>query len=270
MELKDKVVVITGASSGIGEETAYAFAQSGCKIVLAARNEIELKRVQSNCFKWHHNIVAVTCDVSREQDCKHLIDVAVAQFGTIHVLINNAGISMRAVFVDANLEVIKKLMDTNFWGAVYCTKFALPELLKNRGSVLGVNSIAGLKGLPARTGYSASKFALQGFFESLRIENRKKDLHVGMIFPGYTASNIRKAALDKHAMAQSETPLKEDKLMPASTVAAHIVQMVIHRKPELVLTLQGKLTRLLNKFFPRWVDKMVFNVVSKEPDSPFS
>ena len=269
MSLLNKVVVVTGASSGIGEATAYTFAKAGCKLVLAARSVDTLNKVKSNCEAFNTQAIAVKCDVSNEVDCKQLMQEAINTFGTIHILINNAGISMRALFVEADLDVIRQLMNINFWGAVYCTKYALPELLKNKGSVIGVSSVAGIKGLPARTGYSASKFAMNGFFESLRIENLKNNLHVGMIYPGYTASNIRNAALNKDGKSQSESPLDESKLMPASKVADYIVAMTLSRKAEVVLTSQGKLTRLLNKFFPRWVDKMVFNVVSKEADSPF-
>jgi short-subunit dehydrogenase len=160
-------------------------------------------------------------------------------------------------------------MDINFWGTVYCTKFALPYLINEKGSVIGVSSIAGIKGLPGRTGYSASKFAMNGFMEALRIENIKTGLHIGVISPGYTASNIRNTALNKDGKSQAESPFDESKLMPAETVADYIVEMVEKRRPEVVLTTQGKLTFWLNKFFPRWVDSLVFKTVSKEKDSPF-
>jgi dehydrogenase/reductase SDR family member 7B len=269
MNLNNKVVIITGASSGIGEACAYAFAKHGCRLVLAARSMEKLQIVKRHCEALKAQTVIVKCDVSSEHDCKQLIDEAIHHFGSLHVLINNAGISMRALFVDCDLNVLKQLMDINFWGTVYCTKYAMPYLLKQKGSVVGVSSIAGIKGLPGRTGYSASKFAMNGFMESLRIENSKNDLHVGVMCPGYTSSNIRNTALNKDGRAQSESPFNESKLMPAETVADEIVQMVVHRKAEVVLTRQGKLTKWLNKFFPRWVDKMVYKVVSKEKDSPF-
>jgi short-subunit dehydrogenase len=214
-------------------------------------------------------VLVVKCDVSIEEDCKKLIDSAIQQFNTINILINNAGISMRALFADLDLSVLKQVMDINFWGTVYCTKYAMPYLLKEKGSMIGVSSVAGIKGLPGRTGYSASKFAMNGFMDSLRIENIKTGLHVGVICPGYTASNIRNTALNKDGKAQTETPLDESKLMPAEKVAEEILKMIEKRKAEVVLTSQGKLTKFLNKFFPRFLDKMVYNVVSKEKDSPF-
>lgn len=269
MTIQQQVVVITGASSGIGEATAYAFAREGCRLVLAARNYTELHRVAETCRGYGAEVVIQRCDVSVQKDCETLIQTAINTFGTIHILINNAGISMRAVFADTDPEVLHTLMNINFWGTVYCTRYALNELLKNKGSVIGVSSVAGIKGLPGRTGYSASKFAMNGFMESLRIENLHKGLHVGVICPGYTASNIRNTALNNQGQAQGDSPLNEGQLMPAATVAEHIVRMVKQRKAEVTLTLQGKLTRWLNKFFPRWVDQLVWKTVAQEKDSPF-
>ncbi|MFI5221353.1 MAG: SDR family oxidoreductase [Bacteroidia bacterium] len=269
VNINNKVVLITGASSGIGEATAYEFAKHSCKLVLAARNTEKLEAVKKKCESIGSQCLIVKCDVSIEDDCKNLIQSAVNKFNTINILINNAGISMRALFSELDLTVLKQLMDTNFWGMVYCTKYAMPYLLKEKGSVIGVSSVAGLKGLPGRTGYSASKFAMNGFLESLRIENLKTGLHVGIICPGYTSSNIRNSALNKDGNAQAETPFDENKLMPAEKVAQEILKMIGQRKAEVVLTLQGKLTKLINKFFPRWLDKMVYDMVRKEKDSPF-
>lgn len=266
----NKTVVITGASSGIGEACARIFALKGYHVVIAARNTSRLEKVKTDCLQLGAaSCLVATCDVSKEQDCQNLINETVLQLGTIHVLINNAGISMRALFSELNLEVVKQVMNTNFWGTVYCTKYAIPYLLREKGSVIAVSSVAGIKGLPGRTGYSASKFAINGFMEALRIENLKTGLHVGVICPGYTASNIRKTALNREAIEQGESPFEEDKLMSAEAVAASIYQMVVQRKAERVLSIQGKVIGLLQKFFPRWLDKLVFSTVSKEKDSPF-
>jgi short-subunit dehydrogenase len=160
-------------------------------------------------------------------------------------------------------------MDVNFWGAVYCTKYAMPYLLKQKGSVVAVSSVAGLVGLPARTGYSASKFALEGFMQCLRVENIKTGLHVGMIYPGYTASNIRNAALNKTGNTQQESPLNESKLMPASQVADEILNLVLKRRRSRILTAIGHVSKWLNILLPSRSDKMVYNFVAKEKDSPF-
>ncbi len=262
-------VIITGASSGIGEALAYQAASLGYRICLSARTAAKLEAVRSKCLKWKCEVIVVEADVQNEADCRRIIDETVKTFGGIDILINNAGISMRALLKDCELTVIHKVMDVNFWGMVYCTKFALPYLLKSRGSVVGISSIAGLKGLPARTAYSASKFAMHGFLESLRIENLKTGLHVLVAFPGYTASNIRNAALNQNGESQSESPFDESKLMPASEVATAVFDAIKKRKNYIYLSMQGKMTLFLNKFFPRLLDKLVYKTVAKEKDSPF-
>jgi len=266
---KDKVVVITGASSGIGKALAHEFAGLGAKLVLAARNADRLKQTEREVGDLGAEVISVQTDVSNEADCKFLVQQAVDKFEGIDILINNAGISMRALFVDSDIDVIRKLMDINFWGTVYCTKYAMPHLLQSKGSLVGISSIAGYKGLPGRTGYSASKFAMHGFLETLRIENLKTGLHVLIACPGFTASNIRKTALNENGEVQGESPRDEGKMMSAEEVARHIARAISRRKDRLTLTGQGKLTVWLNKFFPRFLDKQVYNHMAKEPDSPF-
>lgn len=262
-------VIITGASSGIGEALAYAAATRGYYVVLAARSTDKLAAVESRCKSLGAQVLSVACDVSEETDCKKLMEAAVQRFNGIDILINNAGISMRALFNDCDLSVIHSLMNVNFWGTVYCTKYALPYLLQSKGSVVGISSIAGVKGLPGRTGYSASKFAMHGFLESLRIENLKTGLHVLVACPGYTASNIRNTALNSSGSSQAESPYDESKLMPASTVAEEVFKAIGKRKNYLYLTFQGKATVFLSKFFPKWLDKLVYKTVAAEKDSPF-
>lgn len=153
---------------------------------------------------------------------------------------------------------------------MYCTKSALPHLLKTKGSVVGVISIAGYVGLPARTGYSASKYAIRGFLDALRIENLKTGLHVLVAAPGFTASEVREVALTQDGSAQGQTPRDESKMMTAEECAKHIANAVKKRKRELILTfVEGKLTVFLGKFLPRLLDKLTFNHMRKEPDSPF-
>ncbi|MEZ7884762.1 MAG: SDR family oxidoreductase [Bacteroidales bacterium] len=265
--LKDKVVIITGASSGIGLAAAKEFASHGCKVVMAARR-LELLQETEKLISTTTEVLSVKCDVSIEEDCKALIEATVAKFGRIDILINNAGISMRAMFRDLDLSVIKQLMDVNFWGTVYCTKYALPWLLSSKGSVTGVISIAGYKGLPARTGYSSSKFAVYGFLDTLRIEHLHDGLHVMVFAPGFTASNIRQVALTADGSKQGETPRDENKMMTAEECAKHLSKGIIKRKAEVILTTQGKLVVWINKFFPRLVDRLEYNFMKKEPNSP--
>jgi len=268
MKLNDKVVIITGASSGIGKALAIEFANRGANLVLAARQYVVLCELTESLIQQYGiKALAVQCDVSVEDDCDQLIKQAILTFGKIDILINNAGISMRALFKDTDLKVLKTVMDVNFWGTVYCTKYALPHLIKTQGSLVGVSSIAGYKGLPGRSGYSASKFAINGFLDVLRIENLKTGLHVMTACPGFTASNIRNTALAKDGSQQGESTLHEEKMMTAEEVAERIADGVENRVRTIIMTSQGKLTVLLSKFFPAWLDKLVYNTFAKEKDA---
>ncbi len=266
--MQKKVVVITGASSGIGKALAEKYANEGWDLVLAARREDRLKELKEKLIQTQ--VLTIKTDVTLEHDCRELIEQAVKKFGRIDVLINNAGISMRALFHNTDLAVLRQVMDVNYWGTVYCTKFALPHLLETKGSLAGVISIGGYIGLPGRSGYSASKFAVRGFLQTIRTENLKNGLHVLIAAPGFTASEIRKNALVANGLHQGDTPRNEEKMMSAEKCAAHIYKAIEKRKRELVLTfLEGKLTVFLAKFFPSFIDKMSYKMFAREPDSPF-
>jgi hypothetical protein len=268
--MRNKVVIITGASSGIGKALVYEFAKRGAKIVMGARNTEELKKIEDDLKSQGTEIISVQTDVSNELDCKNLVEKAHERFGKIDTLVNNAGISMRALFEDLDLEVIRRLMDVNFWGTVYCTKYALPYLLQTKGSLVGIISVAGFLGLPGRTGYSASKFAVRGFLNTLRVENLKKGLHVLVAAPGFTASNIRKTALVADGSQQGDSPRAESNMMSAERCAEIIVNGVVKRKREIVMTLvEGKISVFLSKWFPSLLDKLAYSHMAKEPNSPF-
>jgi short-subunit dehydrogenase len=264
--LSDKVVVITGASSGIGKAIAEKALFEGAKIAVCARNLEKLKSVFKDSA--NNNVMLVQADVSKEADCKAFIESVLQKWGRVDVLVNNAGISMRALFEDADLSVIRELMDINFWGTVYCTKYALTSIRENKGVILGISSIAGFRGLPARTGYSASKFAMQGFLEALRTELLHTGAHVMWVSPGFTSSNIRNVARSADGTSQGETPLDESKLMSAEECAGIILDAVKKRKRVVIMTGQGKLTVWLNKLFAGLADKLVYKHFLNEPDSP--
>lgn len=267
--MRDKVVIITGASSGIGKALAYELAHQGAKVVLAARNIEELLHIEQDLRQQGAEVLSVRTDVTKELACKELIEQAYARFGRIDALINNAGISMRALLEDLEPAVLRKVMDVNFWGTVYCSKYALPYLLESKGSLVGVISIAGFIGLPGRTGYAASKFAVRGFLNTVRIENMKKGLHVMVAAPGFTASNIRKTALNANGRQQGESPRNENKMMTARNVRNHR-ERNRKRKREIIMTfVEGKLAVFLSKWLPGLVDRLSYSLMAKEPDSPF-
>ena len=252
---KDKVVAVTGGTDGIGKALVDRFISQGAKLATCARNQDRLYALQMEYTnKPLHTVVA---DVSNEDDCKKFIESTIETFGGIDILINNAGISMRALVKDTDLTTLKKVMDINFWGTVYCTKFALQSITDRRGTIVGISSIAGYRGLPGRSGYSASKHAVNGWLEALRTELLDSNVNVMWVSPGFTTSNIRHAALNKDATAHGESPMNENKMMSAEECARHIVKAIVKRKRTLVLTFTGKQTIFMNKFFPAWADRLV-------------
>ncbi len=266
--LKGQCVVVTGASSGIGEALAYHYAKMGASVVLGARQQDKLqdvvKRIESDGGSAAYCVV----DVVDAEQCRALIECAVKSFGGVDILICNAGLSMRALFDDVDLEVLHRLMDVNFWGAVNCVKYALPYIQQRRGSIVGVSSVAGLHGLPARTGYSASKYALTGFLETIRIENLKKGVHVMIACPGFTASNVRFSALTADGSSQGDTPRDEGKMMSSEQVASIIARDTAKRKRLSLMEFNGRATHFVKKFMPAFLDKMFYSHMAKEPDSP--
>ncbi|WP_299823894.1 SDR family oxidoreductase [uncultured Pontibacter sp.] len=268
--MKDKVVLITGGTSGIGKALAFAFGREGAKVAFSGRKQVGLDETAAELAAAGIDNLPVQADVSIEADCERMVQETVNKYGRLDILINNAGISMRALFEDLNLDVLRQVMDINFWGTVYSTKYALPYIKTVKGSVIGISSIAGYRGLPARTGYSASKFAMHGFLETLRTELLYSGVHVLLACPGFTASNIRNSALAADGQQQGETPRAEEKMMSAEEVADRILIATKKRKRDLVMTTQGKLAVWVNKLFPSLADKLVYNVMAKEKDSPLS
>ncbi len=258
----DKVVVVTGGTDGIGKALVETLLDMGAKVATCGRNHDKLYQLQSqHPSAALHTMVA---DVSSENDCRRFMETTIKVYGGVDILINNAGISMRAILKDVSLDAIRKVMDINFYGAVYCTKYALQSIIERKGTIVGVSSIAGYRGLPGRSGYSASKYALQGWLEAVKTELLHDGVHVMWVCPGFTTSNIRNAALNKDAQSHGETPMDEGSMMSADECAGHILKAVRKKKRTLVLTFTGKRTVFLNKFFPRLADKLVYKFFFKD------
>lgn len=262
--MKDNVVLITGGTSGIGRACALEFGRAGARIVITGRDTVRLEAVSAELMAAGIKHHAVRGDVGIVTDAMRAVTESIAAFGRLDVLINNAGLSMRAKFVDADVKVIEQLMQTNFFGTVYTTKAALPHLLATKGTIVGISSIAGYRGLPGRTGYSASKFAMNGFLEALRTELLPEDVNVLIAAPGFTASNIRHTALLANGQTQNDTPRDENKMMTSEEVATYLRQAVERRRRNIVLTGEGRLVVFLNKWLPGLMDKMVLNKFKKE------
>lgn len=255
-----KTIIITGASDGIGAEIARQLARKhggGVALVLAARNPELLAQVAAQCAALGAQTLAAPTDVSVQAQCIALIEASVARFGRIDALINNAGRSAHALFAEVeNLAWYEELMRINLWGSVWCTHAALPHLKQARGSIVAVSSLAGLVGVPGRTAYSATKFAMGGFFEALRIELKPHGVSVTTAYPGVVATQIRHRGFNAAGGELGSSSLKEDKAMPVEQCAALIIAGMEARRREVVMSAKGKLGRWIKLIAPGLVEKM--------------
>ena len=255
--MKDNVVAITGASKGIGAELARQLAAKGAKLVLAARSEKELEEVASDCRKAGASVVTIKADVCVERDCQAIVSGAVVAFGRLDTLVNNAGATMWARFEDIDdMSILKRIMDVNYMGAMYCTKHALPHLRQSKGRIVGISSLAGRTGVPTRTGYSAAKHAMAGFFDSLRIELDGSGVTVTMIYPGFVATGIRENATGPDGKPIMVSPVKEGEVMSVDDCVRRIVTAMERREREVVMTARGKVGLFLKLFAPSLIDRM--------------
>lgn len=257
-----QTIVITGASDGIGAEMARQLAQKqGAQValVLASRNEALLAEVAAACAGLGAQTLVVRTDVSVEADCRALIARTLERFGRIDALINNAGLSAQALFEDVkagDLEWYQRLMTVNLWGSVWCTHAALPHLKASRGSIVAVSSLAGLIGVPGRTAYSATKFAMTGFFEALRAELKSAGVSVTTAYPGVVSTQIRYRGFNAAGQPAGASGLKEDDAMSVEECARLIIDGMQRRQREVVMTAKGKLGRWLKLIAPARVEAM--------------
>jgi short-subunit dehydrogenase len=262
--VKDQVVVITGASKGIGAELARQLAANGAKLVLTARDTEALEAVAAQCREAGATVVTVRADVAVERECQAVISGAALAFGRIDVLVNNAGMSMWARFDEiADLAVLERIMQVNYMGAVYCTAHALPYLRATGGVIVGISSLAGRTGVPTRTGYAASKHAMAGFFDSLRIELGDCGVAVTMIYPGFVATGIRENATGPDGQPIRVSPVKEGEVMGVAECAARIVRAIERREREVVMTARGKMGLWLKLLAPSLVDRIARRAVER-------
>jgi short-subunit dehydrogenase len=263
-----KVMIITGASDGIGAEMARQLATVGkanVALVLAARNQAMLDAVAGECAALGAQTLAIATDVAVQDQCKALIAAAVARFGRIDALINNAGRSAHALFEDVeDLAWYEDLMRVNLWGSVWCTHAALPHLKASKGSIVAVSSLAGLVGVPGRSAYGATKFAMTGFFESLRAELKATGVSVTTAYPGVVATRIRHRGYNAQGGELGTSSLKEDDAMPVEECARLIIDGMNGRKREVVMTAKGKLGRFLKLIAPGVVENLALKAVSDE------
>ncbi|MCG6192400.1 SDR family oxidoreductase [Leptospira sp. FAT2] len=263
---KNQVILITGASEGIGRELALLYAKRKAKLVLASRNQSTLADLAIECERMEAQALAVQTDVSSSEDCKNLIEQAVKKFGKIDILINSAGVSMSTPFESVqDLSVFRKLMDVNYLGTVYTSYFALSYLKKNKGMIVNISSLQGKTGFPRSTGYAASKFAVQGFSDSLRIELIGTGVGVLVVSPGPIATKMNYRKFDANGIITQEEDLKSGKrkLMSPEECACLIAKSISKRERELIMTFGGKLIPWVKLFSPAFVDRMIANAVKR-------
>ncbi len=262
MSLHNNVTIITGASTGIGEELAYQLARQGAQLVLTARRIDELNRVADRVRGLGAKVITVAADVASSEECKSVIDAAVAEFGRIDTLVCNAGMTMWAKFADIDdVSVLERIMQVNYMGAVYCTHHALPHLLKTKGRIVGIASLTGLVGVPTRTGYAASKHAMRGFFDSLRIELADRGVSVTMVYPGFVATGIRENATGADGKPAKIDPVNKDNVMSVEECAGIIQRAIETRQREEIMTLKGKIGQWLKLIAPGFVDGLAKKAV---------
>ena len=262
--MKNQVVIITGASKGIGAELARQLAAQGARLVLAARQLADLERVAAQCRELGGEAIAVRCDVTSETECRAMVDGAQLAYGRIDALVNNAGATMWARFEDIrDLSILDGIMRVNYMGAVYCTAHALPYLRQSHGLIVGIASLTALVGVPTRSGYSAAKHAMRGFFDSLRIELDGSGIGVTMIYPGFVATGIRENASGPDGKAIHVSPVKEGEVMSAEACARRIVAAMQRREREVVMTARGKMGVWLKLIAPSLVDRIAKRAIQR-------
>jgi short-subunit dehydrogenase len=255
--MKDNVVIITGASKGIGAELARQLASRGAILALAARDRPALEQVAAECVARGARAEIFVTDVAVEDDCRKLVERTVAAFGRIDTLVNNAGATMWARFEDIrDMAILARIMQVNYMGAVYCTHYALPHLRASRGRLVGISSLAGRTGVPTRSGYAASKHAMTGFFDTLRIELVDSGVAVTMIYPGFVSTGIRENATGPDGKPIAVSPVKEGEVMTVEECARITLEAIEARKREVVMTARGKLGLVLKIFAPSLIDRI--------------
>lgn len=261
---RGNAVILTGASRGIGRELAFQLADQGAWLALAARDEGALEEVAAECRRRGARVVAIPADVGEEAQCAALVARAVEALGRIDTLINNAGISMWARFDELrDLSVVERIMRVNYLGSVYCTWHALPHLKQTRGRIVGVSSLTGKTGVPTRSAYAASKHAMAGFFDTLRIELAGSGVTVTMVYPDFVATEIRERAFGADGKPLGASPVRETEVMSVETCARLILEAAAGRRRELVMSRRGKLGLWLKLLAPGLVDRIARRAIEQ-------
>ena len=264
MGYEAKTIVVTGASVGIGRALCLALAPQRPRLVLASRDEARLQAVAGECRALGAQALVVPTDVGVESQCRALVERAASEYGGLDVLVNNAGLSMWARLDElTDLSIYERIMRVNYLGCVWLTHAALPHLKRSRGQVVVIGSLLGLTGAPTRTGYSASKHALMGFYDSLRIELVGTGVDITMVAPDFVVTEIHKRSEGADGQPLGDTPMQESKLMTAEACAAMILRGMAGRRRLVIGSLRGKLGRLVRIFAPGVIDRVAQKAIAR-------
>lgn len=258
IDFKHKVVVVTGATGGIGRALSWRFASAGARIVLLDLDEEQLSAVQNQIERSGADVLSIVCDISDAQQCQHAVQEVVDHFGGIDLLINNAGVSHRSRFEDTDLSVFERMMAVNYFGTLYCTKAALPSLIERKGAIITLSSTGGFAPMIGRVGYSASKHALHGLFESLRLELKEKGVHVMIVCPGATATDMHKSMLAGDGSIISVSAGNTQKMATPQEVAEAIFHGAQHQNRLVIHSRMSKLSWFYWKFFPSLFERKIY------------
>jgi NAD(P)-dependent dehydrogenase (short-subunit alcohol dehydrogenase family) len=250
---RDKVVLITGGSSGIGRATALRLASYGAKVAVAARNQKRLDEVAAEAAAAGAQAMAVPTDVSIPDDCERAVETTVEHFGGLDILISSAGLSLRSYFEGSDLEVLERVVFVNFFGTMYMTHYALPHIKRTKGSLVAMSSMTGMRGIPSYAIYGASKFAVQGFYESLRLELKREGVHVGVVSPGFVDTPLRNRVLNRRGETWDQPPPLPFRLWPTERIVDLTVRLIARRRAQAVLPWYIKQLSLLDRLIGSWI-----------------
>jgi NAD(P)-dependent dehydrogenase (short-subunit alcohol dehydrogenase family) len=254
--LRDKVVLITGGSSGIGRATAVRLAGYGAKLALAARGKVGLEEAAAAVRQSGAEALVLPTDVTESEQCRRAVEDTVAHFGRLDALLCSAGLSMRAYFDSSNLAALEQVVRVNLFGTLYPTYYAVPHVKRSRGSLVAVSSLSGQRGVPSYAVYGATKFAVRGLYESLRLELRRDGVHVGVFSPGFVDTPLRERVLGPDGKPWANPPELPFRLWPVEKSVDRIVRLLVKRRAEALLpAFVGPLL---------WLDEIVFRWVGNQ------
>jgi len=262
--MKNKVVVVTGAASGIGAAVCRRFSRDGAKIGLIDRDADGVLAAAHKLQSAGVDALGLRCDVADEAECNAAVREVIGHYGGIDILVNNAGITQRSAFMETKLSVYRQVMDVNFFGSLHCTKAAVHSLIECKGSIIVIESLAGVTPLLGRTGYCASKHALHGFFTSLRAELKDTGLHIMIVCPGFVKTNLQTRALDGDGRITGHPQSVVGKHASPEKVADAIWKGALQRRKLLILTPVGKISYWISRFAPVFYERLMARQLKEE------